>query len=123
MTVRRVPPRPETQRLPRALRLARMLDAKFRVPGTAFRFGLDPILGLFPVFGDTIALGLGLFIVAEAWSLGVRRRVLLRMVANLAVDWAVGSIPVVGDVADFFIKPNRRNAALMARELGVQGWE
>lgn len=102
--------------LPRSLRLARALDSKFLIPGTGFRFGIDPILGLIPVVGDTISFALGMIIVADAMKLGARRRVLARMGLNLVVDWIIGSIPLIGDAADFFIKPNRANAALLARE-------
>ncbi len=28
------------------------MDSQFRLPGTRFRFGLDPLLGLVPVVGD-----------------------------------------------------------------------
>lgn len=102
--------------LPRSLRLARALDSKFLVPGTGFRFGIDPIIGLVPVVGDTISFALGMLIVSDAVRLGARRRVLARMIVNLVVDWIIGSIPLIGDAADFFIKPNRANAALLARE-------
>lgn len=104
--------------LPRSLRLARALDSKFLIPGTGFRFGIDPIIGLIPVVGDTISFALGMLIVTDAVRLGVRRRVIARMLLNLIVDWIVGSIPLIGDAADFFIKPNRANARLLARELG-----
>jgi hypothetical protein len=102
------------------LRLARLLDSKFAFPGTTFRFGLDPIIGLLPVVGDAVAFGLGSLIVIDAWRLGVRRRVLARMVLNLGVDWLIGLLPVVGDAADFFVKPNRANARLLMRELGLE---
>jgi hypothetical protein len=92
------------------------MDSRFRIPGTRFRFGLDPLIGLIPVAGDTIALLLGLVVVADAWQLGARRSVLLRMVLNLGIDWLIGSIPLVGDVADFFIKPSRANVGLLLRE-------
>jgi hypothetical protein len=34
--------------LARLNRYATLLDARFRVPGTRIRFGLDPIIGLLP---------------------------------------------------------------------------
>jgi hypothetical protein len=33
-------------------RIASVMDDKFRIPGTNFRFGLDPILNLIPFAGD-----------------------------------------------------------------------
>ena len=107
---------PPDSPFPRTLRLARLLDAKFRLPGTTFTFGIDPLLGLIPGIGDAISFLLGAAIVFEARRLGCRRRVLLRMLANLLVDAGIGTIPIVGDALDFFIKPNAANAALLAAE-------
>ncbi len=38
--------------------LAHLLDDSIRIPGTSFRIGLDPLIGLIPGLGDAIA-GLG----------------------------------------------------------------
>lgn len=102
--------------IPRSLKLARLLDAKYRFPGTRFRFGIDPLLGFLPVIGDTISFGMGLIIVFDARRLGVRRIVLARMLLNLSADWIIGSVPLLGNVLDFFMKPNRANARMLMRE-------
>jgi hypothetical protein len=36
--------------------LAKLMDSRFRVPGTDIRFGLDAIIGLIPVAGDLSTL-------------------------------------------------------------------
>ena len=41
-------------RLKRLRRLAWMIDAVFLLPGTRFRFGLNSVIGLLPVGGDTL---------------------------------------------------------------------
>lgn len=102
--------------IPRSLKLARLLDAKYRFPGTNFRFGIDPLLGLLPVIGDTISFGMGLVIIFDARRLGVRRLILLRMLFNLTGDWIIGMVPVVGNLLDFFMKPNRANARMLMEE-------
>ncbi len=102
--------------LPHSLRLAALLDSKFEIPALKLRFGLDPLIGLIPGIGDTISLVLGMLIVFDARRLGARKRVLGRMVWNLTVDWVIGTIPLIGDVADFFIRPNQANAELLRRE-------
>jgi hypothetical protein len=107
---------PDTDTLPHSLRLADLLDAKFEMPILGIRFGIDPIIGLVPVLGDTISLVLGLAIVRDAWRLNARKRVIARMLVNLGLDWLVGQVPILGDAADFFIKPNKANAALLQRE-------
>lgn len=109
----------DAEGLPRSLRLAKLLDSKFLLPGTTFRFGIDPLIGLVPVVGDTLAFAIGSLIVLDAWRLGVRKRILARMLLNLGVDWLIGLLPVVGDAADFVVKPNRANARLLKRELGI----
>ncbi|MEZ6233351.1 MAG: DUF4112 domain-containing protein [Phycisphaerales bacterium] len=102
--------------LPRSLALAAWLDSRFRIPGTRIRFGWDSIIGLVPVVGDTVATGLGALIVADAVRLGVRRRAIAQMGANLAIDWVLGLVPVVDVVADVAFKANKRNARLLRRE-------
>jgi hypothetical protein len=106
--------------LGRVRRLADWLDTRFVVPGLGWRFGLDGLLGLVPGAGDTILSLISLYIVAEAWRLGVRKRTLARMIGNVLVDAGVGAIPVAGDVFDFLWKANRRNVALLEADLAAQ---
>jgi len=58
-----------------------------------------------------------LYIVAEAVRLGVPKRTVVRLLANIAVDATVGSVPVVGDLFDAYWKANVRNAELVAAAL------
>jgi Domain of unknown function (DUF4112) len=102
-------------------RLARMLDARFVVPFTGIRFGLDGLLGLVPIVGDTAALLPALYVVLRAYRLGVPNRVLGRMLANTAADYAIGSVPVLGDVFDVAFKANRRNVEILRSELLRRG--
>lgn len=97
--------------------LAKLLDSQFEVPGTNFRFGLDFLIGLVPGIGDTVSAALGSLIIAEAVQSGVRKRVIAKMVGNLAVDWVVGLVPIVGDAFDMVYKSNMRNLELLEREL------
>jgi hypothetical protein len=41
------------------------------------------------------------------------------MLFNIAVDTAVGSVPVVGDAFDVLWKANRRNVRLFERAVGA----
>ncbi len=98
----------------RARTIARVLDDAY----------VDPILGfLLPGVGDLVGSIIGLYIV----SIAVRRRmpaiVIARMLLNLAIDSAVGILPVVGDAADVAFKANNRNAALLeSRVAGGSTW-
>jgi len=94
-------------------RLARLLDSEFRVPGTRFRFGLDGLVGFIPGIGDAAGLAISSYIVVEAWRLGAPSPILLRMIANLVVDGAVGAVPIAGDLFDIAWKANKRNMNLL----------
>ncbi|MDT7950140.1 MAG: DUF4112 domain-containing protein [Acetobacteraceae bacterium] len=102
-------------RLARLRRLAWLLDGRFRLPGTRFRFGVNSVLGLSPVVGD-VALGLvSLYLVWEARQLGAPSPLLARMLGNIAVEVGVGSVPILGDVFDMVFKANLRNLDLLER--------
>lgn len=94
-----------------------MLDDAIRVPGTNFRIGIDPLVGLVPGVGDLLGGAASLYIILEAARTGAPASVLLRMAANVAIDTLVGAIPVLGDAFDFGWKSNTRNARLLARHL------
>lgn len=93
--------------------LAEWLDSIFQIPGTKIRFGLDALLGLIPGLGDTATSAASLYILLAASRYGVSRITMLRMAANIAVDYAVGSIPLLGDTFDVFWKANQKNVELL----------
>ena len=95
--------------------LARVLDSAVGIPGTPFRIGLDAILGLIPGGGDVASAALSGYIVLAAAKRGVPRTVIARMLLNVLVDTAVGSVPILGDIFDVAFKSNQRNVALLER--------
>ena len=95
--------------------LARILDNAIRIPGTQIRLGLDALLGLIPGAGDAAGALLSSYIILAAARQGAPRAVLLRMIGNVAIDSAIGAIPVLGDIFDVAFKSNARNAALLER--------
>lgn len=112
--LRRLTPGQE-QRLELLRRVARALDSAVPVPGTSFRFGLDPILGLIPGVGDLVSPLFTLGILFQARDLHVPRVVQLRMIVNVAIDVLTGFVPLIGDLFDFAWKANNRNMALLER--------
>ena len=104
--------------LGRARALTRLLDSAARVPGTSFRFGLDPLLGLIPGLGDVAGAALSGYVVILASRLGAPRTVIVRMLTNVAIDTVAGTLPVVGDLFDAGWKSNTRNLALLERHVG-----
>lgn len=93
----------------------RLLDSRFRVPGTNIRFGWDPIIGLVPWAGDVATALLACALIVQAHQMRVPRVVQLRMLINVAADVLVGLVPFLGDVADIFWKANTRNFQLLER--------
>jgi hypothetical protein len=103
----------QTSRLEALRKVARLLDTAFPVPGTSSRFGLDPILGLIPGLGDLVSPLFTLGLILQARDIGIPGVVLLRMIANVAIDTIVGLVPLAGDLFDFAWKSNIRNLALL----------
>ena len=108
------------ERLDRLDRLSRVLDIAFAVPGTNFRFGTDGIMRLVPGIGDVAASALSCIILYEAHRLGVPRRVMMRMVGNVAIEAAVGAVPAVGDLVDIAFRANRRNVRILREYFGFE---
>ena len=104
-------------RLARLRRLAWLVDAAFVVPGTRFRFGLNSAIGLLPVGGDAVLGAISLYIVHQAHVLGVPKPKLMRMLANVALEVAGGSVPILGDLFDVALKANLRNIAIIDEHL------
>jgi hypothetical protein len=100
-------------------KFAYWLDAGIRIPGTNLRFGLDPILGLIPGAGDAAGAVLAGWILVEAIRLGASRTTVVRIAGNVALDAAVGAVPLIGDIFDFAWKANLRNVALLERHLAA----
>ncbi len=94
-------------------RFAKVLDTQFKLPGTNFRFGLDPILGLVPGAGDVLSYVLsGGLVVAMARN-GASGQVVTKMVINVVLDTIIGAIPLIGTLWDFTYKANARNLRLL----------
>jgi Domain of unknown function (DUF4112) len=95
----RVPPE-----LARVRTLTRVLD----------HYMVDPLLGfLLPGIGDLLGSMIGLYLVAIAVRRRVSPVVIARMLLNLALDAAIGFVPLIGDVADIAFKANEYNLALL----------
>ena len=93
-------------------------DSALTIPGTRFRFGLDPIIGLlFPGGGDALGGVISLSVLVLALQHRVPVWVLGRMVLHVALDAAIGSIPLLGDLFDFAFRANQRNMQLLREHM------
>lgn len=99
------------------------MDDLFRVPVLGWRFGLDALIGLVPGLGDTSTALVSFYILAAAVRYRVPKITLLRMGLNIALDYVVGSLPVVGDFADAWWKSNRKNLELLQKRATVSAEE
>jgi hypothetical protein len=106
-------PRSQYESLARII--ATLMDSAVYLPGTSIRIGLDPLIGLIPGFGDTLAGLLGTSLLFLGAQLGLPRIVLARMSLNLFINAAIGVIPGIGDLFSFWFKSNMRNLALIQR--------
>lgn len=98
--------------LERVRMVARVLDNYF----------LDPLIGLVvPGGGDVIGSLLGVYTVMIAVRRGVSPVVIARMIMNLGLDAVVGFIPLVGDLADFGFKANKKNVDLLEKSIETRG--
>jgi hypothetical protein len=93
--------------------LALIMDNLLQLPGTKFRFGLDPILGLLPGVGDTASAIISVFALLQAARRGLPKIVLARMSLNILINEIVGIIPGIGDAFSFWFKSNARNYQIL----------
>src|SRR5437762_415341 len=99
--------------------LAKLLDNSIGIPGTGWKIGFDPLVGLIPGIGDLIGAVLSGYIILEAARSDVPAFTLARMLVNVGIDTLLGAVPAVGDLFDAAWKSNMKNVALLERHLGT----
>lgn len=109
----RARPIPNTPGLEWVERLARWMDSRFLIPGTKIRFGIDPLMSLFPIVGDFATYVVSGMLIYTMYNEGASGRVLIKMILNSTLDAIIGTIPLVGTVFDIFYRANDRNVRLL----------
>jgi hypothetical protein len=89
------------------------MDDLIRIPGTNFRVGIDPLIGLIPGLGDTGAAMVSAMALIQAARHGLPKIVLARMATNILLNELIGIVPVIGDAFSFWFKSNARNHRLI----------
>jgi hypothetical protein len=97
--------------------LSKLLDNSIPIPGTTWKIGFDPIVGLIPGIGDLIGALLSGYIVLEAARADVPTLTLARMILNVGLDTLLGAVPALGDLFDAAWKSNTKNVTLLERHL------
>lgn len=96
-------------------KISTFLDSKYTIPGTKFRFGLDPILGIIPGLGDVTSFTFSSFLILLMARKGASGKVVTLMVINVVIDTVIGSIPILGTIFDAYYKANNRNVRLLKK--------
>lgn len=98
-------------------RKAYRLDLQLSLCG--IRIGWAGLIGLIPGIGDVIALYFALRVLRKAQQIegGLPPWLHLKMMANIAFDFGIGLIPVVGDFINILYKCNLRNFVLLEKHL------
>lgn len=106
--------------LKRLGQFANTMDTRFQIPGTGIRLGWDAIIGLIPGIGDLAGLLVSAYPLVEALRLGTPKRLVARMFLNLAIEFVIGLVPLLGDLFDVYWKANLRNLQLLQRHLKIR---
>ncbi|WP_294260163.1 DUF4112 domain-containing protein [uncultured Sphingomonas sp.] len=97
--------------------IERVMERAVVIPGINRPVGLDVILDLVPIAGSFVGAAAGAYMLWEARNLGMSKLAMARMAGNVGVDWALGLIPGVGIIPDFFFRSNTRNLHIIRRHL------
>ena len=109
----------QLKNLRKVRKIAKILDTAIGIPGTKFRIGLDPILGLIPGGGDLITAGISGYTIYLAARCGLERPQIYKMIKNIAIETIVGFVPIAGDIFDAYFKANIRNLEILEKHIDL----
>jgi len=97
--------------------LSKRLDESIKIPGTNYKIGIDPLIGLIPGGGDILGGILSMYIMYIGIQMGAPRNTIKKMFKNILLELTIGWIPVIGDLFDMVWKSNRRNVELLEQTM------
>lgn len=95
--------------------MTNFLEGKYKIFG--LRFGADALIGVIPGIGDIIPMLLSFYLIWIAIRMELPARKVGQMITNICIDFVIGSVPVLGDFADFIFKANIKNLALLEEHI------
>jgi hypothetical protein len=101
--------------LKRLEKFSYITDSSIGIPFTKFNLGVEPLIGILPGIGDLAGLFLSSYVLLEAHRLGASKRIKVKIITNILIDFFVGLIPIFGDIFDMFFKANVRNTRILTR--------
>ena len=102
--------------------LSERLDDLIKIPGTNQKIGIDAIVGVIPSLGDFIGVIFSTYIMYSGIKMGVSSKIVIKMATNIALEFIIGSIPIIGDIFDALWKANKRNVELI-EEVTIENQE
>ena len=93
------------------------LEGKYKIG--YFKFGFDALLGIIPGIGDVVPALLSGYLIWIAYRIKLPQEKVSKMIANIILDFIIGSIPLVGDLTDFMFKSNIKNLAILEEHIGL----
>ncbi|KAK9495974.1 hypothetical protein V1508DRAFT_408983 [Lipomyces doorenjongii] len=125
---RRRPPPPglsqnDTKVLTEVRRRAYHLDMSLGFCCCGIGIGWSAVISIIPGIGAAIATYLSYCVVQAANKIdgGLPNWLYTKMMTNVIIDFALGLVPLVGDVVDILYKANSRNALLLESYLRERG--
>lgn len=110
-----------------ALILASVRKSAYRLDCSLFelfgmRFGWESAIGLIPFAGDAIGVCMALLLFKKCMTVdgGLPSQVSMKMLINIILDFVVGLVPILGDLADAAFKANTKNLRLLERHLDAK---
>ncbi|PTB34804.1 uncharacterized protein TrAFT101_011190 [Trichoderma asperellum] len=87
------------------------------------RFGWSSVIGLVPAAGDALDAFMAFMVYRTCCQVegGLPTSVRIHMLINIILDFVVGLVPFLGDLADALFRANTRNAALLEEHLRQKG--
>ncbi|KAG0057179.1 hypothetical protein BGZ83_001122 [Gryganskiella cystojenkinii] len=99
----------------RIRKIAYWLDSFANVGG--LHVGLEAIIGFIPVIGDLFGMIASTYQIFLCYLFGIPLHLMLRMLANVLIDFVVGLVPWIGDILDVFYKSNQYNLTILTNWL------
>lgn len=87
------------------------------------QFGWSSVIALIPVIGDIVDTLFALMVVKSCGNIdgGLPSSLHAKMISNVIIDFVIGLVPFVGDLADAMYKCNSRNAVILEKHLRQKG--
>jgi hypothetical protein len=86
--------KPIDPRLKNIPKISKLLDTQIVIGG--FKFGLDPIINFIPFWEDSSTTIISLMMVYTMRKHGANSKIVVKMLDNVLIDFAVGAIPIIG---------------------------